>query len=58
LLPPSLREWLPEGHLGDLHQSIAGQYGSQSAAGAVVSPNAEVRRELHQSIAGQYGLAR
>ena len=44
--------------LRELHQSIAGQYGSQSAAGAVVNPNAQVRRELHQSIAGQYGPTR
>ena len=41
--------------LRDLHQSIAGQYGSRSAAGAVVNPSAQTLRELRQSIAGQYG---
>jgi hypothetical protein len=44
--------------LRELHQSIAGQYGSRSAAGAVVNPSAQTRRELHQSIAGQYGPTR
>ena len=34
---------------------IAGQYGSRSAAGAVVNPSAQTLRELRQSIAGQYG---
>jgi hypothetical protein len=43
--------------LRDLHQSIAGQYGSQPAAAAVLNPNAQKLRELRQSIAGQYGLA-
>jgi len=42
----------------ELHQSVAGQYGSRPAAGAVVNPNTQVRRELHQSVAGQYGPAR
>ena len=42
----------------ELHQSVAGQYGSRPTAGAVVNPNTQVRRELHQSIAGQYGPAR
>jgi hypothetical protein len=40
--------------LRDLHQSIAGQYGSQSAAGTIVNPSAQTMRELHASIAGQY----
>src|SRR3954469_20468244 len=38
----------------ELRESVAGQYGSQSAAGAVNS-SAGVLRELHHSIAGQYG---
>jgi hypothetical protein len=42
----------------ELHQSVAGQYGSRPAAGAVVNPNTQVRRERHQSVAGQYGPAR
>jgi len=42
----------------ELHQSIAGQYGSQSAAGTVVNPNAQTLRDLHASVAGQYGPAR
>jgi hypothetical protein len=44
--------------LREMHQSIAGQYGSQSAAGAVVNPGTQVRRELRQSIAGQYRSTR
>jgi hypothetical protein len=39
----------------ELHQSIAGQYGNQSAVDAVVNPDAQMRRELRDSIAGQYG---
>ena len=39
----------------ELNQSIAGQYGSRSAADAVVNPSAQTMRELHQSIVGQYG---
>ena len=42
----------------ELHQSIAGQYGSRSAPDATVNPTTQVRRELHASIAGQYGPAR
>jgi hypothetical protein len=42
----------------ELHQSIAGQYGSQSAAATVVNPSAQTMRELHASLAGQYGPAR
>ena len=41
--------------LRDMHQSVAGQYGSQAVANATVHPNAQLRRELRQSIAGQYG---
>ena len=41
-----------------MHQSVAGQYGSQAVANATVHPNAQVRRELRESIAGQYGPAR
>ena len=45
--------------LRDLHQSIAGQYGSRSAAGTIGRTRApRVRRELRQSVAGQYGPAR
>jgi hypothetical protein len=43
--------------LRDMHQSVAGQYGSQAVANATVHPNAQVRRELRESIAGQYGPA-
>ena len=41
--------------LRDMHQSVAGQYGNQSAAGTVVNPSAQTLRELRQSVAGQYG---
>ena len=41
-----------------LNRSIAGQYGSRSAAAAVVNPSAQTMRELNRSIAGQYGPAR
>ena len=41
--------------LRELRQSIAGQYGRQSAAGATVNPSAQTLRKLHQSIASQYG---
>jgi hypothetical protein len=41
--------------LRDMLQSIAGRYGSQSAASATVNPSAQTLREMHQSIAGQYG---
>jgi hypothetical protein len=41
--------------LREMHQSIAGQYGSQSAAGTVMNPSGQALREMHQSIAGQYG---
>ena len=41
--------------LRELHQSIAGQYGSQPATGTAVNPNAQMLRELRESIAGQYG---
>ena len=44
--------------LRDMHQSVAGQYGSQAVANGTVHPNAQVRRELRESIAGQYGPAR
>jgi hypothetical protein len=44
--------------LRELHQSIAGQYGSRSGPEATVNPNAQVRRELHASIAGQFAPAR
>jgi hypothetical protein len=42
----------------ELHQSIAGQYASQSAAGTGVNPSARTLRDMHKSIAGQYGPAR
>jgi hypothetical protein len=42
----------------DLRASVAGQYASRPAAGAVVNPRAQVRRELLNSVAGQYGPAR
>jgi hypothetical protein len=42
----------------ELRQSIAGQYATQRAAGAVVNPSAQVRRELRNSVAGQYRPAR
>ena len=49
----------PSAHaLSELRASVAGQYGSQPAAGAVVNPSAHVLREMHQSIARQYGAAR
>ena len=38
-----------------LNRSIAGQYGSRSAATAVVNPSAQTMRELNRSIVGQYG---
>jgi hypothetical protein len=41
--------------LRELHDSVAGQYGSRSAADATVNPSARVTRELRQSVAGQYG---
>ena len=41
--------------LRDIVQSVAGQYGSRSAAGAAVNASAQTLRELHESIAGQYG---
>jgi hypothetical protein len=41
--------------LRELDQSIAGQYGHQSAANATVTPSAQALRELDKSIAGQYG---
>ena len=44
--------------LRELHQSVAGQYGSRPAAGTVVNPSARTRRELDQSLAGQYGPTR
>ena len=44
--------------LRELRESIASQYGSRPAAGAVVNPSAQVRRELRNSVAGQYGPAR
>ena len=44
--------------LGELRQSIAGQYGSRSAPNATVNPSAQVRRALRQSVAGQYGPTR
>ena len=40
--------------LRDLDQSIAGQYGSQSAAGTIENPSAQTMRELRSSVAGQY----
>ena len=40
--------------LRELHQSVAGQYASRSAAAAVVNPSAQARREMHETIAGQY----
>jgi hypothetical protein len=43
--------------LRELHESIAGQYGSRSTVGGV-NPSAQTRRELRESIAGQYGPAR
>ena len=43
--------------LRELHESIAGQYGSRSTVGGV-NPSAQTRRELRDSIAGQYGPAR
>jgi hypothetical protein len=39
----------------EMHQSVAGQYGSRSAGGDAVQPSAPVLDELHQSTAGQYG---
>jgi len=42
----------------ELNRSVAGQYGSGSAAGSVVNPTAQVQRELRASVAGQYGTAR
>ena len=44
--------------LRELRQSIAGQYGSRSAAGVTVNPNTQVRLDMRKSIAGQYGPAR
>jgi hypothetical protein len=41
--------------LRELRQSIAGQYGSEAAAGAVVNPSNQTLSELRTSIAGQYG---
>jgi hypothetical protein len=41
--------------LRELRQSIAGQYGTQVAAGAVVNPSAQTLSELRTSITGQYG---
>jgi hypothetical protein len=41
--------------LRDIVQSVAGPYGSGSAAGTAVNPSAQTLRELHESIAGQYG---
>jgi hypothetical protein len=41
----------------ELHQSIAGQYGTHTAPDATVHLNAQVRSELRESIAGQYGPA-
>ena len=40
--------------LRDMHQSIAGQYGSRSAPNTTVNPSAQALRDLRQSIAGQY----
>ena len=37
-----------------LNRSIAGQYGSKSAAAAVVNPSAQTMRELNRSTIGQY----
>jgi len=39
----------------ELNRSIAGQYGSRSAAAAVVNPSAQTMRELNRSTIGQYG---
>jgi hypothetical protein len=44
--------------LRELRESIAGQYGGGSAAGATVNPSRDTRRELRRSVAGQYGSAR
>jgi hypothetical protein len=46
------------GMLRELRESIAGQYGGESAAGATVNPSRDTLRELHRSFAGQYGHAR
>jgi hypothetical protein len=46
------------GMLRELRESIAGQYGGESAAGAIVIPSRDTRRELRRSVAGQYGPAR
>ena len=40
--------------LRELHQSVAGQYASRTAAVAVVNPSAQARREMHGTIAAQY----
>ena len=42
----------------ELHQSIAGQYGSRPAAGAAVNPTPRCGASCAQSVAGQYGPAR
>jgi hypothetical protein len=41
--------------LRELRESVAGQYGSHSAARHVVNPNAQTLSELRDSVAGQYG---
>jgi hypothetical protein len=46
------------GMLRELRESIAGQYGGESAAGATVNLSRDTLRALHRSFAGQYGHAR
>jgi hypothetical protein len=49
----------PSAHaLSELRASVAGQYATRPATGAVVNPSAQVLREMHQSIARQYGAGR
>ena len=55
--PPPASESVPagDGVMPEMHQSVAGQYGSRAAGGDAVQPSAPVLDELHQSTAGQYG---